>query len=102
MRGDARISRGIAERILHEFMGQIAVPSATLPTLTSREREILALVARRLTNKEISIRLNISQGTVKRHLENILAKLHLRNRVEPATFAVTRGITSSGPSTTRD
>jgi DNA-binding NarL/FixJ family response regulator len=96
MRGDARISRGIAERILHEFMGQTAAPSAKLPTLTSREREILALVARGLANKEISIRLTISEGTVKRHLENILAKLHLRNRVELATFAVTQGLAAPG------
>lgn len=96
MQGDARISRGIAERILHEFMRETAVPSATLPTLTSREKEILALVARGLANKEISARLNITEGTVKRHLENILAKLHLRNRVELAIFAVTRMFTRPG------
>jgi DNA-binding NarL/FixJ family response regulator len=90
MRGDARISRGIAERILQEFMRRAPVPDDTLPTLTAREQEILALVARGLQNKEISACLEITEGTVKRHLENILAKLHLRNRVELATFAVTR------------
>ncbi|HXX38666.1 MAG TPA: response regulator transcription factor [bacterium] len=96
MRGDARISRGIAERILQEFMRQTRLPSVPLPTLTAREREILALVARGLANKEISARLDITEGTVKRHLENILAKLHLRNRVELATFAVTRGLVRPG------
>jgi DNA-binding NarL/FixJ family response regulator len=92
VQGDARISRGIAERILQEFLRPAKVPRGTLPTLTSREEEILALVARGLANKEISASLAITEGTVKRHLENILAKLHLRNRVELATFAVTQGL----------
>jgi len=92
VQGDTRISRGIAERILQEFMRPTKIPRGTLPTLTAREKEILALVARGLANKEISASLAITEGTVKRHLENILAKLHLRNRVELATFAVTQGL----------
>ena len=91
VQGDARISRAIAERILEEFTRQNTIPPASLPTLTPREQETLALVARGLANKEIATALGIVEGTVKRHLQNILAKLHLRNRVELATFAVTRG-----------
>jgi len=89
--GDARISRGIAGRILREFT-QRGTASLSLPTLTPREEEILTLVARGLPNKEIGDTLGIVEGTVKRHLQNILAKLHLRNRVELATFAVRQGL----------
>jgi len=92
VQGDTRISRTIAERILKEFMRQSPVPRASLPTLTPREKEILVHVARGLANKEIAAALGIVEGTVKRHLQNILAKLHLRNRVELATFAVSRGL----------
>lgn len=89
--GDARISRTIATRILGEF-ARSAATAGSFPTLTPREEEILTLVARGLPNKEIGDALGIVEGTVKRHLQNILAKLHLRNRVELAAFAVRRGI----------
>ena len=101
VQGDARISRTIAERILQEFTRQSEVPRASLPTLTPRESEILALVARGLANKEIAASLGIVEGTVKRHLQNILAKLHLRNRVELATFAITQGLTRPGAARSR-
>jgi len=95
VRGDARISRAIANRILREFT-QSATASASLPTLTHREEEILTLVTRGLPNKEIGETLGIVEGTVKRHLQNILAKLQLRNRVELATFAVRHRMTRPG------
>ena len=95
VQGDARISRAIAGRILREFT-QSATASVSLPTLTRREEEILTLVARGLPNKEIGDTLGIVEGTVKRHLQNILAKLHLRNRVELATFAVRHGMVKPG------
>lgn len=87
LQGDARISRAIANRILREFT-RSALNLASLPALTTREEEILKLVARGLSNREIGDSLSIVEGTVKRHLQNILAKLHLRNRVELATFAM--------------
>lgn len=96
VQGDARISRTVAERMLHEFARQGAIPRPALPTLTAREEEVLALVARGMANKEIAATLMIVEGTVKRHLQNILAKLHLRNRVELATFAITRGAPGPG------
>jgi DNA-binding NarL/FixJ family response regulator len=91
-RGDARISRAIASRILREFT-QSAAARVDLPTLTRREEEILRLVARGLPNREIADTLGIVEGTVKRHLQNILEKLHLRNRVELAAYAVRQGLT---------
>ncbi len=59
--------------------------------LTGREKRVLLLVAKAQSNKEIAASLNISPSTVKRHLENILRKLGLRNRVEAAIYALKNG-----------
>ncbi len=60
------------------------------PLLTARETQVLKLVVRAQTNKEIAAALGISLSTAKRHLENILSKLHLKNRVEAAVYALRR------------
>lgn len=60
--------------------------------LSQREYEILRWVAKGASNKEIAQQLFISENTVKNHLKNILAKLHLRNRVQLATYAVKQGM----------
>ena len=59
--------------------------------LTAREKRVLKLVVKAQSNKEIAKALRISPSTVKRHLENILRKLRLKNRVEAAVFAVRMG-----------
>ena len=56
--------------------------------LTAAEKRVLNLVAQAKTNKEIAAGLAISPATVKRHLENVLRKLHLKNRVEAAIYAL--------------
>jgi len=56
--------------------------------LTAAEKRVIALVSRAKTNKEIAAVLGISPATVKRHLENILRKLQLKNRVEAAIYAL--------------
>ena len=56
--------------------------------LTAAEKRVIALVSRAKTNKEIAAALEISTFTVKRHLENILRKLQLKNRVEAAIYAL--------------
>lgn len=58
-----------------------------LGLLTLQEKKVLKLVVEAKTNKEIAAELGISPSTVKRHLENILSKLCLRNRVAAAVFA---------------
>lgn len=87
--GDTRISRAVADRVLEEFTkSRTAGATEPLPTLTPREQEVLSLVARGQTNREIGTALVIAENTVRRHLQNILEKLHLRNRVELAAFAM--------------
>ena len=93
-RGEAAITRRMAERILEEFRrGQVSVGGRdeSAHDLTVRELEVLELVADRLSNKEIAGRLVLSEHTVKNHLKNILAKLHLRSRREAADYGLARG-----------
>ena len=70
--------------------GQSEVPSEMRFPLSEREREVLKFVAKGLSNKEIAVSMRLSPSTVKRHVENILRKLHLKNRVEAAVYAVKR------------
>lgn len=62
-----------------------------LVSLTAQEKKVLKLVVKVQSNKEIAAALGITPSTVKRHLENILRKLRLRNRVAAAVYAVRRG-----------
>lgn len=62
------------------------------PELTAREREVLDLIAEGLTNKQIGARLSISEGTVRAHVNNILAKLNVQDRTQAVTTAIKRGI----------
>ena len=60
--------------------------------LTSREMDVLKLIADGMTNSEIACRLVISENTVKGHVSNILSKLHLADRTQAAVFAWREGI----------
>lgn len=63
-----------------------------LDELTSRELEVLKLVARGITNREIAVRLQVSEGTVKNHVSNILSRLGLKDRTQAAVHAVEHGL----------
>ena len=95
-RGEAPLSRTVASKILTEFSRRVQGPPPEDPAakLTPREREVLQLLTQGNTNKEIANTLGVSENTVKNHLKNILAKLHLQNRVQAVTFALRHGIVS--------
>ncbi|WNQ13823.1 response regulator transcription factor [Paenibacillus aurantius] len=85
------MSRELALQFLREFTLRERSQPKKLP-LTAREQEILELVAKGLSNREISERLIISEHTVKNHLKNLLQKLHLENRVQLTRFAFEQGL----------
>jgi DNA-binding NarL/FixJ family response regulator len=65
-----------------------------MPRLTARERQILNLVAEGRTNEEIAARLSVSFGTVKKHLDNVYAKLGVHTRTAAAAFVRERRLVS--------
>jgi len=96
-RGEAPISRATAAKILNEFAAQAHRATEEMPEekLTPKEREVIELLTKGWTNKEIGNKLRITENTVKNHLKNILDKLHLENRVQAATFALQHKLTDS-------
>jgi two-component system nitrate/nitrite response regulator NarL len=101
-RGEAAFSGMIAAKILKEFSDLDAGAGQGLETaepLTEREVEVLQLVVEGKSNQEIAQGLVISESTVKNHLRNILGKLHLRNRIQAAVYAVRRGLVEEPPET---
>lgn len=91
-RGEAPLSRLMAGKILREFAHAAPPQSDAERELTARELQVLQLVAKGLTNREIADQLVVAENTVKNHLRNILAKLHLENRVQAAAYALRQGI----------
>lgn len=67
--------------------GEVA-STQPVDSLTTREHEVLKLVSKGITNREIAERLYVSESTVRSHVHNILSKLHLTNRVQAAAFAL--------------
>ena len=90
-RGQSLISPSMASRLLIEFNAlsrRVEEQRGTAPRLSDRELEVLRLVARGLSNKDIAAELVIAENTVKNHVRNILEKLQLRSRMEAAMYAV--------------
>ncbi|MEN3539843.1 response regulator transcription factor [Microbispora sp. ZYX-F-249] len=98
-RGDAVVAPSVTRRLLERYVGTGPQPatSATRPdALTEREREVLALIARGLSNSEIAGLLHLTEGTVKTHVSRILSKLGLRDRVQAVVYAYESGVVRPG------
>jgi DNA-binding NarL/FixJ family response regulator len=91
-RGHSLISPSMASKLLTEFNALVQQAEerhrSLLPNLTDRELDVLKLVAKGLSNREISEELYISENTVKNHVRNILEKLHLHSRMEAVVYAM--------------
>jgi DNA-binding NarL/FixJ family response regulator len=89
-RGESYVSPSLAARLLTEMRAQgggRAAPEDPLSRLSEREEEILRLVAKGLSNKEVGRQLKLQEKTVKHHMTRILSKLQVRNRTEAAILA---------------
>jgi DNA-binding NarL/FixJ family response regulator len=89
--GEAIISPSMASRLLVEFSQDKEQSDKPPGDLSSREREVLQLVAQGASNRQIGDRLFISETTVKAHLHAIMEKLHARNRAEAVAVAANKG-----------
>jgi DNA-binding NarL/FixJ family response regulator len=97
--GDALLAPGVTRRLIAEFARRpepSAVTPAALAALTDREREVLALVARGLSNAEIAELLVVSGATAKTHVSRVLAKLHARDRAQLVMLAYETGLVTPG------
>jgi DNA-binding NarL/FixJ family response regulator len=91
--GEPVFTPGLAGLVLGEYR-RLATrpPSDGGPRLTDRETEVLRLVAKGLSYRQIAERLRLSHRTVQNHVQNTLSKLHLHNRVELVRYAIERGL----------
>jgi DNA-binding NarL/FixJ family response regulator len=97
--GEALLAPRVTRRLIQEFARRpepAAVAPAALAALTDREREVLTLVARGLSNAEIAERLYVSAATAKTHVSRVLAKLAARDRAQLVMLAYETGLVTPG------
>jgi DNA-binding NarL/FixJ family response regulator len=95
--GDALLAPSVTRRLIEEFVSRPdphRAPPAALGSLTEREREVLALVARGLSNAEIATELFISPATAKTHVSRVMQKLGARDRAQLVVIAYESGLVS--------
>lgn len=95
-RGHALLAPEVTRRVIGRMAGEGGSPARPEPKelglLTAREREVLVLLGRGLSNGEIAAELVLGEATVKTHVSNVLAKLHLRDRVQAVVWAYEAGL----------
>ncbi|HEX7222967.1 MAG TPA: response regulator transcription factor [Candidatus Limnocylindrales bacterium] len=98
--GDALLAPSVTRRVLDKFRDRLPAASddrgGLLRDLTERELEVLKLVARGLSNREIADRLTLAEPTVKTHVSHALLKLDLRDRAQAVVFAYEVGLVRPG------
>lgn len=103
--GHALLAPAVTGRLIREFVQASPGPGSSRPApgesdphplLTQREREVLALVARGMSNSEIAEQMYVAETTVKTHVAHMLRKLELRDRVQLVVFAFETGLAASG------
>jgi DNA-binding NarL/FixJ family response regulator len=94
--GDALIAPSVTRRLIEEFAGrpEPVLTRRELGGITGRERGVLTLVGRGMSNGEIATHLHISMGTAKAHVASLLTKLGARDRVQPVIIAYEAGLVS--------
>jgi DNA-binding NarL/FixJ family response regulator len=95
--GEVFVSPALASAILYEMTHDEYETINPLDQLTERERQVLQLVGEGLTNREIGERLYLAEKTIKHYMTSILAKLHVRSRVEAALLALQRRLDNDRP-----
>ncbi len=97
--GDALLAPSVTRRLIEELAARPAAtgaPPAELGALTEREREVLALVGRGLSNAEIAGRIYVSPATAKTHVSHIMTKLYARDRAQLVVLAYESGLVRPG------
>ena len=97
--GEALLAPAVTSRLVGEFVSlrsRRRDAGAELERLTARERDVLPLLARGLSNGEIAARLHLGESTVKTHVASILDKLGVRDRVQAVVFAYEAGVVTPG------
>ena len=99
--GGAWLDPSVTGRVLSAYRAAPAAPGpdAAAGVLTAREREVIALIGRGLTNQEIAAALVLGEGTVKTHVGHIFAKLQFRDRAAAIVFAFDHGLVAPAPRT---
>jgi DNA-binding NarL/FixJ family response regulator len=95
--GEALLAPSVTRRLIEEFARRAPAPTRTeLDELTEREREVLVLMARGLSNAEIARALFVAETTVKTHVGRVLHKLRLRDRAQAVVLAYESGLVQPG------
>jgi DNA-binding NarL/FixJ family response regulator len=93
--GEALLAPSVTRRLIDAYVSPCAAaaePSAALESLTAREREVLELLARGMSNAEIAAELIVGEATIKTHVANVLMKLAVRDRVQAVIAAYELGV----------
>ena len=96
--GEALLAPSVTRRVIEQFARRPveAETSARLDSLTQREREVLVMLARGMSNSELAAEFIVSEGTIKTHVSSLLGKLGLRDRVQAVVLAYESGLVKPG------